>query len=742
MSDYGSLWLGALDLRADYGSYQLEVLADGTTLGSPKSVLTELESFVADGSLAALTGVENRELEVTVLITAATKAGLAQGEAALVGQCSPLHGRPWRTTFSWTPPDSGVANVFDVTAAWPEHRFDDLSELRFDRYYSLTLTCLPFARAQGLASASLAAPSASPPTSTTINACTSLSGWSGSATPAGDTSAQFVTNSDFVSNISGWTFSGGTSAWDPLGHAVGTVGSAGYGSWESSEFAVTAGTQYAYAVHAAATAGNSYYATVAWYDASHASLSASGTGWATGTGGTWQDLVTSATAPAGAAYARLRVVMPSALSGHVLRLDYARAHPAIGNSASATPSLVSPSPGVRQQWARSGLLTGAVGATVNLALTGLSVNTSTEKYIRVRLSATVTPRPRDGVSLTCRANGATQPPLDVAATSGDVTWYQVPPNVTSVTSLHFAVVSETWPGTTIDLAVLALTRTNMPTDLSSGGKVAARVIPAAGSVRAPAFFHLQSATPGTGLGTVLLYTRPTLNTAPPNLREGTYSGTGTESADGSAISTKTSVLSPGNVHKFSKLAAGYVPGGHVLFVRVKSTSGARTLNLSIVSKASVGSTPLTTIVGTSPTVTAKIAATTTWQLVAVAALSLPETPLPAGGWVTIELTGDNADVILDDGLIFNTDEGALTWVECPTTGYGEHLWVDPPTINSPTPAYWVGSAADRSDAYGIAPKSFGTHFATPPTTNAYQVTTNAPASLDEAHYPTALAHVG
>ena len=110
--------------------------------------------------------------------------------------------------------------------------------------------------------------------------------------------------------------------------------------------------------------------------------------------------------------------------------------------------------------------------------------------------------------------------------------------------------------------------------------------------------------------------------------------------------------------------------------------------------------------------------------------------------MTIELTGDNANVILDDGLIFNTDEGALTWVECPTTGYGEHLWIDPPTINNPTPAYWVGGAADRSDAYGIAPKSFGTHFATPPTTNAYQVTTNVPASLDEAHYPTALAHVG
>lgn len=740
MSDSGYVQLGTLDLRADYGAYQLEVLAEDTSLGSPKSVLTELESFVADGSLAALTGVENRELEIMVQITASTKAGLAQGEAALVGQCSPLHGRPWRTTFSWTPPDSGVANVFDVTAAWPEHRFDDLGELRFERYYLLTLTCLPFARAQGLTTVSLAAPSSSPPTSTTINACTSLTGWSGSATPAGDTSAQLVTNSDFTSNITGWTFSGGTGAYDPAGHAVGTVGPAGYGSWESSEFAVTAGTQYAYAVHAAATAGNPYYATFAWYDASHVSLSTSGTGWATGTSGTWQDLVNSATAPAGAAYARLRVVMPSALSGHVLRLDYARAHLAVGNSASATPTLVSPAPGVRQQWTRDGLLTGAVSATINLALTGLSVNTSTEKYIRVRSALPAVGGTPSG--LVCRANGAGEAPLTVAATSGDVTWFQVPPAITSVTSLHFTTTASISEGGSLGLIVSALTRTNMPTDLSSGGKVAARTIPATGSVRAPAFFHLRSATPGTGLGTVLLYTRPTLNTAPPNLREGTYSGTGTESADGSAISTKTSVLSSGNVHKFSKPAAGYVPGGHVLFVRVKSTSGAQTLNLSVVSKASVGSTPLTTIVGTSPTVTAKIAATTSWQLVAVAALALPETPLPAGGWVTIELTGDNANVILDDGLIFNTDEGALTWVECPTTGYGEHLWVDPPTINNPTPAYWVGGAADRSDAYGIAPKSFGTHFATPPTTNAYQVTTNVPASLDEAHYPTALAHVG
>ena len=138
MTDTGSLWLGTLDLRADYGAYQLEVLAEDTSLDSPKSVLTELESFVADGSLAALTGVENRELALMVRISSATKAELAQGEAALVGQCSPLHGRPWRTTFAWTPPDSSVANVFDVTAAWPEHRFDDLAELRFERSYLLS----------------------------------------------------------------------------------------------------------------------------------------------------------------------------------------------------------------------------------------------------------------------------------------------------------------------------------------------------------------------------------------------------------------------------------------------------------------------------------------------------------------------------------------------------------------------------------------------------------------------------
>ena len=84
-----------------------------------------------------------------------------------------------------------------------------------------------------------------------------------------------------------------------------------------------------------------------------------------------------------------------------------------------------------------------------------------------------------------------------------------------------------------------------------------------------AFFHCVRNT--AGLGTVPVGTRGQPQHRATNLREGTSPGTGTESAGRvSDLHEKRVSCHLATSTKFSKPAAGYVPGGRVLFVRVKS----------------------------------------------------------------------------------------------------------------------------------------------------------------------------
>ena len=78
--------------------------------------------------------------------------------------------------------------------------------------------------------------------------------------------------------------------------------------------------------------------------------------------------------------------------------------------------------------------------------------------------------------------------------------------------------------------------------------------------------------------------------------------------------------------------------------------------------------------------------------------------------MTIELTGDNANVILDDGLIFNTTRVRSRGSNAPPPVTGNTFGLIH-RRSTTRPAYWVGGAADRSDIQD-RPKSFGTHFAT------------------------------
>lgn len=154
--------------------YALSVLADDTDWGNPQPIVERITSWLRDGWLAAIEGWEDRDLTVRVKITATTARGLDLGEQALMSRL----GRP--AELVWQGPDlAGDPVVFEVTTSHLEQALDDMALLRQERSYLIRFTALPWVRSTKLTTISIPAPSTPAPTVTTIDDCTSLSGWSG-----------------------------------------------------------------------------------------------------------------------------------------------------------------------------------------------------------------------------------------------------------------------------------------------------------------------------------------------------------------------------------------------------------------------------------------------------------------------------------------------------------------------------------------------------------------------------------
>ncbi|MDR7253703.1 hypothetical protein J2X46_002693 [Nocardioides sp. BE266] len=145
--------LGGLVLVEDGQPYEhaegftTEVSADGTTWGNPDVVVAQIISALSAGDLVRETHVGNREPVLHVRITGATANDLALGEKALAAEM----GKPIELV--WQPPDVfAPPTVFDVLHARMDWEFDDLSELRVERAYIVTMTALPRGRGDTLIS--------------------------------------------------------------------------------------------------------------------------------------------------------------------------------------------------------------------------------------------------------------------------------------------------------------------------------------------------------------------------------------------------------------------------------------------------------------------------------------------------------------------------------------------------------------------------------------------------------------
>lgn len=160
--------------------FDIEAIA-GTNFGNPVPVIEVVRSLLIDGAQAATTRWDNREVVIRVRISANDGEALAQAEAELFGQALLAQPPP----LVWTSPlGLSATSVFDVVVA--DLRRDnetgwDLEEVLYgDRFYELTLICLPFARAvESTVVPALPVPTdPEAPVWVDINTCGSITDWS------------------------------------------------------------------------------------------------------------------------------------------------------------------------------------------------------------------------------------------------------------------------------------------------------------------------------------------------------------------------------------------------------------------------------------------------------------------------------------------------------------------------------------------------------------------------------------
>lgn len=185
---HGLTW-GALDFvdpNPTADGYLLEAIGGETNFGNPKAEIQVVRSLLTDGSLAVLEGWDNREVPIRIRISAPeATAGpaLAAAESALMAEIQASSKSP----LIYTPVATDAAvSVFDVVAATLERDFargpqdwDSEEAFREHRYFTLTLTCLPFARPEDTVIVPATGAVVPPGSATTvdIDTCDSTTGW-------------------------------------------------------------------------------------------------------------------------------------------------------------------------------------------------------------------------------------------------------------------------------------------------------------------------------------------------------------------------------------------------------------------------------------------------------------------------------------------------------------------------------------------------------------------------------------
>lgn len=226
------LVFGALELMGRTGTAPSRYVtrAAGTSWGNPVPIEKVITSFLQDGSIAAITGFDNREMTIMLMIKGEDSYALAAAEEALQLEV----GR--RNTLTWYPPNKivgfGEPCVFDVVTSSFDHELDDQDELHLQRKYTLTIKALPFARSQDVVKVVSPAPPSTSPSVTLVDACSATTGWAGSpnavstsggsvrasaTAPAGGNLGVTLTRTGLSANMSATPYLRVDYTWSALG---------------------------------------------------------------------------------------------------------------------------------------------------------------------------------------------------------------------------------------------------------------------------------------------------------------------------------------------------------------------------------------------------------------------------------------------------------------------------------------------------------------------------------------------
>lgn len=298
-----------------------------------------------------------------------------------------------------------------------------------------------------------------------------------------------------------------------------------------------------------------------------------------------------------------------------------------------------------------------------------------------------------------------------------------------------------------NLQFLSLQRSDSP-PISGTDRQKSMTVNVKGSARTQGNLEISHET--DGLGSVLAYTWPQIDQAySPPLRQYRTSG-GTEVGDEDLVSGALDVLDTELVFDIPARALAF--GSHQWMVRVASdTTGAHDVDWT--AQVLIGGTPVGPL--RSGTRSIPFGSTNTWRNVVLTAEMLPNLLLPGNSTAVVRLTlvaaapGD-ADVSLDEGWLWNTSLGRLTWIECEVgtaaaDGASNRAWLDAATFQRDRPVAFRGFSEDRSDAYyaGAELLSPGRHEFEAGLMNVFTVTSGAQgAQTALRHYPRWGSHAG
>lgn len=207
-----ALTLGAVNLLDNIASlpangYVIQATAEDTTWDNPDAIDREVDSWLQDGMVITRDKYGNRpDMNIKVRITGTDANQLAVGEMALRTQLA----RP--NTLTWTPPGVNAKPcVFSIIMSKLLHSIDDMGELKAQPYriFTLNMQAEPFVRSATQKTVTIPAPSGTQ-TITSIDACTSFTGWAGSAPGASSSSTGVYSGTAVFVTGNGYAWSLGT----------------------------------------------------------------------------------------------------------------------------------------------------------------------------------------------------------------------------------------------------------------------------------------------------------------------------------------------------------------------------------------------------------------------------------------------------------------------------------------------------------------------------------------------------